>query len=88
MTVRLNNRNLKLRNISNKLRLYDGTEMNTLGVTTLPCFRGHNRLWIEFIVINQDRQPILGAETCLQEGLIHIPVINSINHSTKEDLSL
>lgn len=62
--------------------------MKTLGITSLPCFRGDKKLWIEFIIIDQDKQPILGAETCLKEGLISIPVINSIEHAKKENLSL
>ena len=60
---------------SRKLRLYDGTEMKTMGSCKLPCVIANRKTWIDFIILEDDRQPILGAPTCLEEGLIEIPVI-------------
>ena len=55
--------------------------MKTKGICKLPCYKKGKTSWIEFIIIETRQQPILGAQTCLEEGLIIVPGASS---STQE----
>ena len=52
--------------------MYNGNTVTSVGNCELECKTSKKKSIIEFQVIDLDVQPILGAETCLKEGLIII----------------
>ena len=63
------------------LKLYDGSMMKTCGTCMLQCYGRKKRYDIEFIVIEEDRQPVLGAPTCLKENFLIVPEVKNLQHA-------
>ena len=61
-----------------QLILYDGTRMNTVGKCNIMCTKGDKKFKVEFIVVQKNTQPLLGAATCIKEQFIIIPEINQM----------
>ena len=56
----------------NKLTAYNGTNLKTHGICTLPCAYGSQTCDIEFYIVETTSPPILGLKTCLSLGLIKL----------------
>ena len=63
------------------LRSYSGHIINTVGVINLPCVYKENQYNIRFNVVEMETQPVIGAQTCTELGLIKR--INSITGESK-----
>lgn len=50
--------------------------MKTAGRCNVMCTRNTKKFMIDFIIVDEDRQPILGAPTCLEEKFIIVPSVN------------
>ena len=61
---------------SKKLRLYDGSLMRPAGKINIRCSRGKKRFNADFIVVNQNTQPIIGLKTALAQKFISIASVN------------
>ena len=59
-----------------KLKIYDGSIIETIGKCKLKCRKGKQLYNIEFIVVQNNLQPILGLQTCIKEGFMIIPDIS------------
>ena len=59
-----------------RLKLYDGSIMKTAGKCSLQCKKNNKTIGIDFIVVNQDTQPIIGLKTALVENFITVQDVN------------
>ena len=57
-----------------KLKLFDGTFMQPVGVTTLTVVRRGKQYDLQFQVVESPNKPLLSAETCAQLGLLKVEI--------------
>ena len=57
-----------------KLKLFDGTFMQPVGVTTLAVVRRGKQYDLQFQVVESPNKPLLSAETCAQLGLLKVEI--------------
>ena len=55
-----------------KLKLFDGTFMQPVGVTTLTVVRRGKQYDLQFQVVESPNKPLLSSETCAQLGLLEV----------------
>ena len=56
-----------IKHTSQKLKLYDGSLMRTLGSCSLCCEQNGRKFMVDFVVVKENVAPIIGLETCLKE---------------------
>ena len=69
------------------LRLFDGTAVKPVGVTTLVIERKGKQYPTKFQIVNIDSQPLISAETCKELELISINIepVHEIHHVQSEN---
>ena len=73
---------------STTLTLFDGSQINSLGSCSVNCTRDGQKYDVEFQIIKQKVQPILGSKTYKELGFIKIlqsDVCSNLNHNLSKD---
>ena len=66
--------NLPLNISKSKLKLFDGTLIQPVGVTTLIVVRRRKHYDLQFQVVESPNKLLLSAETCVQLGLLNVEI--------------
>ena len=66
--------NLPLNISKSKLKLFDGTLMQLVGVTTLIVVRRRKHYDLQFQVVESPNKLLLSVETCVQLGLLKVEI--------------
>ena len=67
-----NPKDVYLKKTSATLNMYNGSTMYPLGKCTLRCTKGEVSKDVDFVVVDKDVRPLLGAQTCQEVTFIKV----------------
>ena len=83
-----NPQDLYFKRRSATLKMYNGSTMSPLGKCTLRCTKGEVRKDVDFVIVDEDVRPLLGAETCQELNFIKVMVNDIPNSETVNSVNV